>query len=83
MIEWSFFELFVVERGPKRGRPPTGYRRVLDAVFWIAHAGSPWRDLPDELGRWASVYKQSPGWIRSGPLGIWYNKSDRTGARLC
>ena len=64
--EWAFFSPFVIERGPKRGRPPSDHRRVLDAVFWIARTGSPWRDLPDELGRWASVYKQFLRWTRSG-----------------
>jgi transposase len=61
--EWA---PFVIESGPKRGRPPADHRRVLDAVFWIARTGSPWRDLPGELGRWASVYKQFLRWTRSG-----------------
>jgi transposase len=64
--EWAFFAPFVIESGPKRGRPPRDHRRVLDAVFWIARTGSPWRDLPTELGRWASVYKQFLRWTRSG-----------------
>ncbi len=64
--EWAFFAPFVIESGPKRGRPPADHRRVLDAVFWIARTGSPWRDLPSELGRWASVYKQFLRWTRSG-----------------
>jgi transposase len=64
--EWAFFAPFVIESGPKRGRPPSDHRRVLDAVFWIARTGSPWRDLPTELGRWASVYKQFLRWTRSG-----------------
>ena len=64
--EWSFFEPFVIERGPKRGRPPTDHRRVLDAIFWIARTGSPWRDLPEEAGKWSSVYRQFLRWTRSG-----------------
>jgi transposase len=66
--EWAFFEPFVVERGPKRGRPPADHRRVLDAIFWIARTGSPWRDLPVEAGKWSSVYRQFLRWTRSG---IW------------
>jgi hypothetical protein len=34
--DWLFFKPFVIERGPKRVRPPADHRRVLDAVFWIA-----------------------------------------------
>ena len=34
--EWAFFEPFVIETGPKRGRPAGNHRLVLDGVFWIA-----------------------------------------------
>ena len=64
--EWAFFEPFVIERGPKRGRPPSDHRGVLDAIFWIARTGSPWRDLPAEAGKWSSVYRQFLRWTRSG-----------------
>ena len=64
--EWAFFEPFVIERGPKGGRPPGDHRRVLDGIFWIARTGSPWRDLPEELGKRGSVYQQFLRWTRSG-----------------
>jgi len=53
--EWAFFEPFVTEAGPLRGRPHRGHRRTLDAIFWMARTGAPWRDLPEELGNWNSV----------------------------
>ncbi len=64
--EWAFFEPFVVESGPFRGRPPGGHRRVLDAVFWVARTGIPWRDLPPELGNWNSIHRQYRRWTTSG-----------------
>ena len=64
--EWAFFAPFVIEQGPKRGRPPADHRRVLDAVFWVARTGSPWRDLPDALGRWDTVYQQFRRWTQAG-----------------
>ena len=64
--EWASFEPFVVETGPFRGRPPGGHRRVLDAVFWVARTGVPWRDLPPELGNWNSVHRQYRRWTMSG-----------------
>jgi transposase len=64
--EWAFFESFVIERGPKRGRPPADHWRVLDAIFWTARTSAPWRDLPDELGKWSSVYRKFLRWTRSG-----------------
>jgi transposase len=64
--EWGFFEPFVVESGPFRGRPPGGHRRVLDAIFWVARTRIPWRDLPPELGHWNSVHRQYRRWTTSG-----------------
>ena len=37
--EWAFFEPFVIETGPRRGRRPRDHRLVLDGVFWIARTG--------------------------------------------
>ena len=64
--EWAFFEPFVVESGPFRGRRPSSHRRVLDAIFWVARTGIPWRDLPPELGNWNSIHRQYRRWTTSG-----------------
>jgi transposase len=64
--EWAFFEPFVTETGPLRGRPPRDHRRTLDAIFWITRTGAPWRDLPEELGNWNSVHRQFRRWTASG-----------------
>ena len=64
--EWAFFEQFVIETGLKRGRPPADHRRVLADIFWIARTAVPWRDLPEELGKWSSVYRQFLRWTRAG-----------------
>lgn len=62
----SFFESFVIETGLKRGRPPGYHLLVLDGVFWIARAGSPWRGLAEEFGKWGSVYPQLRRWSIAG-----------------
>ena len=41
--EWAVFAPFVIEQGPKGGRPPIDHRRVLDAVFWVV-TGKPEKD---------------------------------------
>lgn len=64
--EWAFFEPFVIECGPLRGRPPRDHRRTLNAIFWIARTGAPWRDLPEELGNWNSAHRQYRRWTASG-----------------
>ena len=64
--EWAFFKPFVTVRGQKRGRPAGNHRLVLDGIFWIARTGAPWRDLPEEFGKWGSVYRQFRRWSVSG-----------------
>lgn len=54
--EWAFFEPFLFAIRGRGGRRASDHRRVLDAVFWIARTGSPWRDLPEEFGKWSSVF---------------------------
>lgn len=78
--EWAFFAPFVIATGSKSGRPPADHRRVLDAIFWIARTGAPWRDLDRSFGNWASVYRQFRRWT---VVGLWdailetLNKSGR------
>ena len=55
----------MVSASPPGGRPARDHRRVLDATFWIARTGAPWRDLPAELGNWNSVFHQFRRWTAS------------------
>ena len=64
--EWAFAEQFILAVRAPNGRKPTNHRLVLDGVFWIARTGSPWRDLPEEFGKWSSVYRQFHLWTLSG-----------------
>lgn len=41
-------------------------RLFLNAIFWIAKTGAPWRDLPDRLGNWNSVFQRFNRWARKG-----------------
>lgn len=60
--EWAFHERFILAVRAPNGRKPMNHRLVLDGIFWIARTGSPWRDLPEEFGKWSSVYRQFRRW---------------------
>jgi transposase len=64
--EWTFFEAFITAIRGRGGRPPEDHRLVLDGVFWITRTGAPWRDLPEEFGKWSSVYRQFRRWTLAG-----------------
>ena len=64
--EWAFFEGFIRGVRHPNGRKPADHRLVLDGIFWIARTGAPWRDLPQEFGKWSSVYRQFRHWTLAG-----------------
>ena len=41
-------------------------RLFLEAVFWIARTGAPWRDLGPRFGLWNSVYRRFRRWAEKG-----------------
>jgi transposase len=77
--EWAFFEPFVIETGPRRGRRPRDHRLVLDGVFWIARTGAAWRDLHSHFGAWNSVYRQFRRWTQAGLWDVMLEALNATG----
>lgn len=49
----------------KRG-PRSNNRQFIDAVLWMARAGSRWRDLPERFGRPGTVKQRYYDWIERG-----------------
>ena len=50
------------------GRPPVDRRNVVDGILWIKRTGSPWRDLPEEFGKWGTVWDLFDKWNGDGTL---------------
>ena len=78
--EWAFFEPFICAVRASNGRKPINHRLVLDGIFWIARTGAQWRDLPDEFGKWSSVYRQFRRWTLAGPWEDIMDALNRSGA---
>lgn len=48
-------------------------RRFVESVLHLARTGSPWRDLPEELGNWHSVYVR---FARLEEYGVWHRMAE-------
>src|SRR3546814_1242125 len=64
--EWALIgPLLPAERG--RGcRPAQDNRRYFEGMMWIARTGAQWRHLPDEYGKWNSVFRRYRRWVTTG-----------------
>lgn len=38
----------------------------MNAIFWIARQGLPWRELPPDMGNWNSAFRQYRRWHQHG-----------------
>lgn len=63
---WAVVEPLMPAYGGRRGRPWNDHRDVLEAICWRYRTGSPWRDLPVELGRWQTVWGRHFRWSTDG-----------------
>jgi transposase len=52
--QWEWIRRYVPVSG--LGRLPRNLRKQIDGVNWRFRTGSPWRDVPERYGRWATVY---------------------------
>jgi transposase len=64
--EWALLEPLLPDRTTRRGGRWADHRVVIDAVFWRARTGSPWRDLPPQYGNWKTIYNRHQRWCSDG-----------------
>lgn len=65
--EWDLIsDLFPEPTGV--GRPPNNPRDMMDGIRWILRTGAPWRNVPEEIGKWSSVWDAFDRWNRDGTL---------------
>src|SRR5262245_52982875 len=61
--EWSRIEPLLPSEGGRRGRPAKlSNRTFMNAVFYVAKTGVPWRDLPERFGPWKTVHVKFSRW---------------------
>jgi len=48
------------------GGPPVDRRTVVEATAWRFRTGAPWRDVPERLGNWNTIYRNFNRWADAG-----------------
>ena len=64
--QWQRIEPLIPGKKGDKGRHGEDNRLFVDAVLWLVRAGAPWRDLPEEFGKWNSVFKRFRRWAKKG-----------------
>jgi len=66
--EWRrLYDLLPAERG-RKSRPAFDNRIIVNGILWHIRTGTPWRNVPEEYGKWMTVYQRFRRWNKSG---IW------------
>jgi transposase len=64
--QWELVHPILPPRTAKTGRPPSDLRQMLNGILWVLRTGAPWRDMPERLGPWQTVYDHFRNWRRDG-----------------
>jgi transposase len=65
---WARIEPLLPSSAGCRGGQWRDHRQVIEAIAWRYRTGSPWRDLPPEMGPWQTAWKRLDRWSRDGTL---------------
>ena len=63
--QWERIEPLLPGKATDPGCTAKDNRLFVESVLWIMRTGSPWRDLPPELGHWHRTYVRFARWRES------------------
>ena len=82
--QWAKMEPHCLGKPGDPGRSGGNNRLFLEAVLWIARTGSPWRDLPEQFGKWNSVFVRYRDWTKAGVFKRLFDAaSDQPDMEIC
>jgi transposase len=64
--DWAKIENLLPGKKGDAGRTAEDNRLFINAVLWLARTGAGWRDLPERLGKWNSVFVRFNRWNKRG-----------------
>jgi len=64
--QWAKIEPHCLGKKSDLGLTGGDARPFLEAEFWLARTGAQWRDPPNKVGKWNSVYRRFRDWGLAG-----------------
>ena len=63
--QWAIIEPFCLGKRSDPGQTGRDPRLFMEAVLWIVRTAAQWRELPEEFGKWNSVFKRFRRWVKA------------------
>jgi transposase len=70
---WVEIETLLPGKSTDCGVTGKDNRLFMEAVLWRVRTGSPWRDLPPDLGNWNTVFQRFRRWAKAGVFESLFN----------
>jgi len=68
--QWEIISPRLRISSSKAGRPPKyDLREIMNALFYLVHAGCQWRELPHDFPPWSTIYYYFRKYQKNG---IWH-----------
>ena len=64
--EWAIIGALLPSEYGRGCRPAQDNRRYFEGMMWLARTGAQWRHLPDDYGKWNSVFRRYRRWLEVG-----------------
>jgi transposase len=64
--EWGLIGPLLPPEHGRGCRPAGDNRRYFEGMMWMARSGAQWRLLPDDYGKWNSVFRRYRHWVETG-----------------
>lgn len=64
--QWALIGPLLPAEHGRSCRPAQDDRRYFEGMMWLARTGAQWRPLPDDDGKWYSVFRRYRRWLEVG-----------------